>query len=521
MYSNFIFKKTGMGILIIFVSAGILIAGIFLNQESFNAVSESRQLLIILFCIGLYIPAWWYAFWRIFINIKIEPDIGAQKRSLQEVKTSFANYFSQAKTKDGQYFEVTEIDNELQVSWSRTIDFKQIVSYGSDSVNYKVSFIFDEKRNICGIHTSILRISKNVGILGLFYSMSWSGGVLYEVGESYTPSYSLEGGNMIMDIEKLSYNNATIIDPAIEILKMSGWTSSFLMLKHKVSRIIYSILGWILLIISVALIAIGSLGFFDDSNVDRPGTMTSNNPVENISYIASVYNDEELDLSEDKTYTDFLHNKEADRGIWYVKDNNLVLEPSSDYGKVDGKVLQIKDGVFYSNEYVSVPDLASFKDFNGISKDVFVISDITPIYKISDSAYSSTSGEYLISISKTNNFGSFERVGEYRCLLQQKTCSKTTIFSDADVAFDDVYKKINDEVELSLKNNKLDHLDVPLSSVNWRIWKSETGQLLGNMTYSGKDSLKTVGLIYNIDSKNKSSKVDGFDLASFSRVFNR
>ncbi len=256
-------------------------------------------------------------------------------------------------------------------------------------------------------------------------------------------------------------------------------------------------------------------------NLESLKQISETRQVENISYIASIYNDEQIELKDDKTYTNYLHDREVDSGNWYIKDNNLFLKSSSDYMNVDNNVLQIRDGVAFSDEYVSIPNLSLFKDFTGISKDIFVIGDTTPIFKISDSAYSSTSREYLISISKTNDSGSFERVGEYRCVLQQKSCSVVTIFSDADVALGGVYKKINTEVELALKSNKLDHLDVPLSSVNWRIWKSETGQLLGNMTYSSMDSLNTVGLIYNTNSKIINSKVDGFDLMRFDKVFRK
>jgi len=263
VYKNFIFKRIGMGMLIIFISAGILVGLIFLNMESLKQISEARQMLEAFFFGGLYILVWWYVFWRLFINLKIMPNANAQKKSLLEIKTSLMDYFAQAKSGDGQYFEVTEINNGLQVSWSKTIDFKQLISYGSNSVNYKVFFMFNENKQRCEIYTSIVRVSKSVGISDLFYSIRWNGGVIYEAGEDYVPSFSLNNGSVSMDIKRLSYNNATIIDPAIEILKMSGWTSVFLMLKHKFSRIVYSFVGWILLLISIVLIAFGSLGFFD------------------------------------------------------------------------------------------------------------------------------------------------------------------------------------------------------------------------------------------------------------------
>ncbi len=252
-----------MGMLIIFVSAGVLTGLIFLNIESLKQISGVRQMMVAFFCMGIYILIWWYVFWRLLINLKISPNINTLQKSAEEIRISLINYFSQAKSDNGQYFDVIEIDNGLQVSWNKTIDFSQLVSYGSNNINYKVSFVFDENKHRCEIYTSIIRISKNVGIFGLFYSMNWNGGVIYEVGENYFPSFNLDRGNIIMDIKRLSYNNATIIDPVIEILKMSGWTSVFLIFKHKFSRAIYSFSGWTLLLFSIILMLFGSLGFID------------------------------------------------------------------------------------------------------------------------------------------------------------------------------------------------------------------------------------------------------------------
>lgn len=144
-------------------------------------------------------------------------------------------------------FQVEEIPNGLQISWNRKIDFKQILNYGSKSINYRTCLFFDERRHICNIHSQITHTSKSAGLSGLSYSMNFQSGILYETGVDYHPSFEIKNDEIHMDIKKLVYNNASIIDPVIEICKKNGWTSYFLIFKHKITRMIYVFCGWILL----------------------------------------------------------------------------------------------------------------------------------------------------------------------------------------------------------------------------------------------------------------------------------
>jgi hypothetical protein len=144
-------------------------------------------------------------------------------------------------------FQLEELKDGLQISWNRTIDFKQILNYGSKSINYKTCLFFDEKRNICNIHSQIIHIAKSAGISGLSYSLDFKSGFVYETGVDYHPSFEVKDGKITMDIKKLSYNNASIVDPVIEICKKNGWTSYFLVFKHKIARMIYVFCGWLLL----------------------------------------------------------------------------------------------------------------------------------------------------------------------------------------------------------------------------------------------------------------------------------
>ena len=261
MYKIFLFKKIGLGVLIIFISAVILVATIFLNIKSLEKFSAARQMATAFFCVGMYLLVWWYVFWRLFISLKIEPNQNSERKSLQEIKTSFVNYFSEAKSDKGQYFEITEIKNGLQISWNKAIDFDQIFTSGSNNIKYKVSFIFNENKYECGIHTSVIYISKNISL----QSIRWVAGIIYETGEDYMPSFNSNGDKISMDMKKLSYNNATIIDPMIEILKTNGWSSSFIVFRHKISRIIYTIIGWALLVFAITSILFGSLVFIPET----------------------------------------------------------------------------------------------------------------------------------------------------------------------------------------------------------------------------------------------------------------
>lgn len=264
MYKNLIIKKTFIAIGIIFAAAGILVALIFLNLDTYKTYDDHQQMLLAFLYGGAYLLVWYFVFWRYLTRVRIKPNssvAASQVPMAEELKSKIRAYFAEATEGDQPVFLVEDIQNGLMISWNRQIDFKQILSYGSKSVNYQVSVFFDEKKHIGSIHSKIVHISKSLGITGGSYSWEYKGGMIYEEGREYVPSFSLKDGQVHMDIKKLSYGNATMVDPIIEILKTNGWTSQFLTLKHKVSRAMYSIVGSFLLAVSLLMILVGLLSF--------------------------------------------------------------------------------------------------------------------------------------------------------------------------------------------------------------------------------------------------------------------
>jgi len=260
MYKNLVFKKILIGMAMIFISAGLL----FLL--SLLSINENNEIFVVMLFGGLYVFVWYYAFFIYFLDIKIKSiskDITPS--SAEEIKNKIRSYFSEACQNDEPIFQLEEIQDGLQISWNRRINFKQILNYGSQEVNYKTSFFFDDHKKTCNIHSQIIHISKSAGIAGLSYSIDFKGGVIYETGVDYRPSFEVKDGNIHIDIKKLSYDNASMIDPVIEICKKHGWASSFLMFKHKIARMLYVFSGLILLLISISMFLFGTIGIIAGS----------------------------------------------------------------------------------------------------------------------------------------------------------------------------------------------------------------------------------------------------------------
>lgn len=253
MYKNFIFKKILIALAIIFTSIGVLWVLWFLS------LNENNEIFVFTFYGGLYIFVWYYVFFIYILKIRIHPKKNITPVTLDEIKNKIQNYFWQGSQDNEPIFKLEELRNGLKISWNRTIDFKQILDYWSKNINYKTCLFFDEKRSICNIHSQITHISKSAGISAILYSMNFTSGLVYETGADYRPSFEVKDSKIDMNIKKLSYNNASIIDPIIEICILNGWIANFLIFKHRITRMIYTFSGWIVLSVSVILISFGLL----------------------------------------------------------------------------------------------------------------------------------------------------------------------------------------------------------------------------------------------------------------------
>ncbi len=260
MYKNLVFRKVLLGMGMIFGSIGIL----FLLYVLIG--NENNFIYVATLCGGLYIFVWYYVFFIYFLNIKIRPvSKDLLLTTSEEIKNKIQTYFWEALQDNKPVFQAEETRDGLQISWNRTIDFKQILNYGSQSINYKTCLFFNERKHICNIHSQIIHISKSVGLTGLSYSLDFKGGFVYETWVNYHPSFEIKNSEVHMNIKKLVYNNASMIDPIIEICKRNGWIVNFLIFKHKITRIVYIFAGWILLSISGGMIFFSIFGLMANS----------------------------------------------------------------------------------------------------------------------------------------------------------------------------------------------------------------------------------------------------------------
>lgn len=264
MYESFVNKKLFilLGIIIFFCAVPFVLHFVFKIQilpsesTSFNVHRDIGKLFILL---GYIVFVWWYAFF-IFINsIAIRAPKGVDIKNETEVISELKNTFAEVRDGQAGVFEVVDINNGIEVRWNQNIDFNQLLSLGSSSVKYIVTFDLN-KTGQAKIYSSIIHTDKLVGITGASVGVSWAGGIQYETGGSVIPSFVKgDDGKTHIVLKKMSYGNSAIIDPAIEIFKNAGWDSVFVTLKSHLSRVIYRIIGILVFIFGVICIFLGAV----------------------------------------------------------------------------------------------------------------------------------------------------------------------------------------------------------------------------------------------------------------------
>lgn len=257
MYKKLITKRI-IAIIIFLMAATAILFWIGSQDGVLQGTDDMRSFAAFLRYASVLLLLWYLAFWH-FIKIKIKPTPQSATFSKENLIVKIKAYFAQAKEEGVDVFVIKGVPNGLEISWNRTIDFKQILAYGSKTVNFITTIYFLEGRHICDIHSKIERINRSVGITGVSYSYTMNSGIVYENSANYVPSFEMVNGNIVMDMKKLKYNNATIIDPIIEICKTSGWISRFQTLKHRWAKIVFKIVGILLLCLAFGLLGLSFL----------------------------------------------------------------------------------------------------------------------------------------------------------------------------------------------------------------------------------------------------------------------
>lgn len=252
MYSRLITRH----ILVFFLTFIILLAVPFLLHFVFqvpifpedNGQSSDQDVARWTLVVGYIILVFWYEFFIYLTSISVPPlpETKLKAQTKQKLLENLRTLFSSVKANDSSMFELSEKPDSLTVQWDQKINFKQLLSLNTNGVNYRVTFKLIERKKRVLLHSSVTETRALAGIGGLKLGFNYSGGIVYQAGIKVVPSFEKKDGRIVMDVKKLTYNNATIIDPAIELFRQAGWETRFTMFKHPVSRSIYRVSGWLI-----------------------------------------------------------------------------------------------------------------------------------------------------------------------------------------------------------------------------------------------------------------------------------
>ncbi|MEN9647353.1 MAG: hypothetical protein RLY57_157 [Candidatus Parcubacteria bacterium] len=262
MFSKVIFSQVvqSVGLIIVF-PLGVFIlylcgVNVLPQDESFKEVSK----LLVLASVWIFL--WWYVFFVKFDPISIVAPKSVIQKSLSDIKAEIVTLFDSVKVDGNHVFEVLDTNDSLEVTWSQKVVYNQLLNFGIQQVQYKIFFRFLEHKHAIQAYIATLHTSGDIGTNGLGISSQWKGGFQYESGMSSIPSFNIRDEKVVIDIKKLSYGNAVMIDPVISIAQQAGWNMSFELFKHGFVRTIYQFCGIILLLISIIIGVVGIFGGF-------------------------------------------------------------------------------------------------------------------------------------------------------------------------------------------------------------------------------------------------------------------
>jgi hypothetical protein len=250
---------SGLIILVVFCGLPFLLHFVFgIHVLPIAKDSENKEIGKVFIVAAYIILVWWYVFWIHINTITVSSDIRPQK-SLAEVKQELIQTLSQFSTPK-QSYSVTEKNNRVEVTWAYRLQGEQIVNSYDVEKKYIVSFELHEKKHRVLQHTSIFDSVKSKSFFELIGSWSWQGGARYEKGYQYRPSFIVENGKVKIVHQSISYGNAHVVDAGVEVIKQAGWDTTFVQFKYPISRIIFSIVGWFMILLACVLVLMG-IGF--------------------------------------------------------------------------------------------------------------------------------------------------------------------------------------------------------------------------------------------------------------------
>ncbi len=261
MHSTTVVKHILWMFLLLFIFAAIPCILHFVFQLPLlpTGVSDDQDIPRFIRLLGYIFLSSWYVFF-IYGPRLIIPTSPSVKEVItkEELIACLRKAFLSTQAQGKPLFELEETANQVVVKWNQRIDYSQLTSIGYKSVNYLVSFEFVEPKKTVLVHTIVTHTQGSAGITGAVLRMNSQSGMVIDAGVTLAPSFHWQAdGTLKMDIEKMRYSNSAIINPAVEIFQRSGWDSRFVMFKHTASRIVWSVLGWLLFTLGILTILLG------------------------------------------------------------------------------------------------------------------------------------------------------------------------------------------------------------------------------------------------------------------------
>jgi hypothetical protein len=200
-------------ILIIFLS--LKFWGGYLNR--YTGVFLALIVLYIIFVsmMFFYIPG------RIML-FRPEKDIipvGAQIL-LENIQKSFSQ-----KNADGkELFEVYKKNNDIFLTWSNKLDYKQIISFGENRLKRVFIIKLDENSHTAYLSQKDVDWSWGASLNNFSFNLSYFRGISIEFKKLYKPSFILrEDGTIVFDIKNIKYSSDEIMQPLLKVLLFNGW----------------------------------------------------------------------------------------------------------------------------------------------------------------------------------------------------------------------------------------------------------------------------------------------------------
>ena len=209
--------------LIVLVPLAIIFTVDFWPKNLVARFSSLENFLPIVLAAYLAFAGWAFFYLPEVIMVS-RPKPGVQTVAKQELIAKIEKNFTQKDVSDQPLFEMATSSDELSLTWSKNINYNQVMALGGESMKRVFFLHFYDDGQVSLIQRNV-DWSWSLSGAGFFSGMSFFQGISFESSADYRPSFSFDqNGNLSFDLKSITYTSSDISRPLEKIITDNGWT---------------------------------------------------------------------------------------------------------------------------------------------------------------------------------------------------------------------------------------------------------------------------------------------------------